>query len=101
MQEGKVYALLCIKKRKNEHNRLMIKKTKTLIEVRNEILSLISKPVKIAVNRGRNKVEKYSGTVISTHPHLFVVKVENNPLVSSLCCSYKEVICGEVKIKLA
>ena len=92
---------LRIKKRKNEHTRLMIKKTRTLVDVKNEILSLTSKPVKIAVNRGRNKVEKYSGTVVSTHPNLFVVKIEDNPLVSSLCCSYKEVICGEVKIKLA
>ena len=79
----------------------MIKRTKTLNEVKTEIFALVSKPVKIAVNRGRNKVEKYNGTVISTHPNLFVVKIENNPLVSSLCCSYKEVICGEVKIKLA
>ena len=79
----------------------MIKRTKTLNEVKTEIFALVSKPVKIAVNRGRNKVEKYNGTVVSTHPNLFVVKIENNPLVSSLCCSYKEVICGEVKIKLA
>ena len=79
----------------------MIKRTKTLNEVKTEIFALVSKPVKIAVNRGRNKVEKYNGTVVSTHPNLFVIKIENNPLVSSLCCSYKEVICGEVKIKLA
>ena len=79
----------------------MIKKTKTLNDVKSEIFSLLLKPVKIAVNRGRNKVEKYNGIVVSTHPNLFVIKIENNPLVSSLCCSYKEVICGEVKIKLA
>lgn len=76
----------------------MIKKTKTLACVKDEISSLLLSPVKVAVNRGRNKVEKYNGIIVSTHPHLFVVKVENNPLVSSLCCSYKEVICGEVKI---
>ena len=79
----------------------MIKKTKTLNDVKSEIFSLLLKPVKIAVNRGRNKVEKYNGIVVSTHPNLFVIKIENNPLISSLCCSYKEVICGEVKIKLA
>jgi uncharacterized protein Veg len=77
----------------------MIKRCKTLQEAKNEINSLISKPVKIAVNRGRNKVEKYNGKIISAHPNLFMIKVENNPLVTSLCCSYKEIICGEVKIK--
>ncbi|MBO5224590.1 MAG: Veg family protein [Clostridia bacterium] len=77
----------------------MIKKCKTLQEVKNEVYTLIQKPIKIAVNRGRNKVEKYNGTIISTHPHLFIIRIDNNPLISSLCCSYKEIICGEVKIK--
>ncbi len=77
----------------------MIKRCKTLQEAKNEVYTLIQKPIKIAVNRGRNKVEKYSGTIVSAHPNLFMIKVENNPLVSSLCCSYKEIICGDVKIK--
>ncbi|MBE5732058.1 MAG: hypothetical protein E7353_03385 [Clostridiales bacterium] len=77
----------------------MIKRCKTLQEAKNEVYTLIQKPIKVAVNRGRNKVEKYNGTIVSAHPNLFMIKVENNPLVSSLCCSYKEIICGEVKIK--
>lgn len=77
----------------------MIKRCKTLQEAKNEVYSLMSKPVKVAVNRGRNKVEKYNGTIVCAHSNLFMIKVENNPLVNSLCCSYKEVICGEVKIK--
>ena len=76
----------------------MIKKVKTIQVVKDEILSLIAQPVKVAVNRGRNKIEKYNGIVVSVHPNLFVVKIDDNPLISSLCCSYKEVICGEVKI---
>lgn len=76
----------------------MIKKCKTLKDVQLEINSLIQKPIKIAVNKGRNKVEKYRGTIVSAHPHLFMIRVENNPLVTSLCCSYKEIICGDVKI---
>lgn len=76
----------------------MIKKVKTIAIVKDEILSLISQPVKVAVNRGRNKIEKYNGILVSAHPNIFVVKIENNPLISSLSCSYKEVICGEVKI---
>ena len=76
----------------------MIKKVKTIEVVKDEILSLIAQPVKVAVNRGRNKIEKYNGIVVSAHPNLFVVKIDDNPLISSLCCSYKEVICGEVKI---
>ncbi len=79
----------------------MIKRSKTLYEAQNEVNNLFLKPIKIALNRGRNKIERYKGTIISVHSNLFVIKIDNNPLVSSLCCSYKELICGDVKIAMA
>lgn len=88
-----------IKRIKKGHNKNMIKRCKTLQDAKNEVYSLLQKPIKIAVNRGRNKIEKYDGEIVTAHSNIFIVKVQNNPLVTSLCCSYKEIICGEVKIK--
>ena len=76
----------------------MRKKCKTMDQVKQEVCSLVGKPIKISVNRGRNKIERYKGSVIFTYPHLFVVRIDNDEQIDRLSLSYKEVICGEVKL---
>lgn len=79
----------------------MRKRCKTFEEVKTEIASLLGKDVKISINRGRNRSEKYDGTILFAYPNVFVFKVKNNDLVKSLSISYNDLICGDAKIKKA
>ena len=67
-------------------------------EVKTEINALVGKSVKVVVNRGRKKTEKYNGTVIFTYPNLFVLKINGDANLEQMSCSYKDVICGEIKL---
>ena len=81
------------------NNLTMRKKCKSMEEVKNEVNALLGKSVKISVSKGRNKTAKYDGKVLFTYPNLFVLKIENNANIEQMSCSYKEVICGEIKLK--
>ena len=77
----------------------MRKKCKTYEEVKNEISSLLGKDVKISINRGRNRSEKYDGTILFAYPNVFILKVKGNELINNLSISYNDVICGDARIK--
>lgn len=77
----------------------MRKKCKTYEEVKNEISSLLGKDVKISINRGRNRSEKYDGTILFAYPNVFILKVKGNELIKNLSISYNDVICGDARIK--
>ena len=70
----------------------------SITDVKRYILSLGNQPIKILINKGRKKVISYNGNVAATYPQVFTVKVVGDENVSSLSCSYSDVICGEVKI---
>ncbi len=69
-------------------------------EVKKAIKTLIGKRLKISVNRGRKKIERYEGEVENAYPSVFVLKIMDAPLVNSLSFSYSDIICGEVKLKI-
>ncbi len=77
----------------------MRQKSKSLEDVKREIALLQGKAVKISVNRGRNKTEKYNGEVENTYPNLFVLRIDGDEHVKNLSCSYQDVICGDVRLK--
>ena len=69
----------------------------------NEIIEAIKNlkgyPIKMHVNKGRKKIEKYTGVIENTYPSIFTVRVDNSNTQSYLSYSYSEVLCGAVKIK--
>ena len=79
----------------------MRKRCKTYEEVKTEIASLLGQEVKISINRGRNRSEKYDGTILFAYPNVFIFKVKGNELVKSLSISYNDLICGDARIKKA
>lgn len=76
----------------------MKKNIVSIDQIKKSILDLVGSPVKVKINRGRKKIERYSGEISGVYPSVFTLKL-NNAVVKSLSCSYSDLICGEVVIK--
>ena len=77
----------------------MIKSTATLVEVKERIKKLYSKPVDVTLNLGRNKTVKFSGRLIGVYPALFTVSPFDKSFKGKTSYSYSEYMCGRVKIR--
>lgn len=64
-----------------------------------EVANLIGKPVKIRYNKGRNKIVYYCGEISEIYNSVFIIKI-NDELFDRLSCSYKDVLCGDIKFSL-
>ena len=69
-------------------------------EVKRAVHLLKGKRLKISVNRGRKKIERYEGEVENTYPCVFILKIIGEPLIKSLAFSYSDLICGDVKLRI-
>ncbi len=78
----------------------MRKPTMDLNEVKAEILKLKGKYVEMAVNKGRRKITKYEGVLEDLYNSVFVVRITNAQKIEKMSCSYTDVLCGDVKIKV-
>ena len=68
-------------------------------EVKKEVCTLVGKRLRVCVNRGRKKVDRYDGEIRAVYPSVFVLSVLGEKNISSLSCSYSDVVCGDVKLK--
>lgn len=68
-------------------------------EIIEKITKLKGQPIKMQVNRGRKRIEKYTGVIDHVYPSIFTVKLNEPNSQSFLSYSYSEVLCGAVKIK--
>ena len=75
----------------------MIKTPINLEEVKAKICNLKGAPVKMEVNRGRNKIVRFDGVIECIYPSVFTVKAHKMTFASKTF-SYFDVLCGEVKI---
>ncbi len=76
----------------------MIKTNITLSEVKSKINDLKAKPVDVTLNLGRNKVVKFSGTLVGVYPALFTVSPFDKTFKGKTSYSYSEYMCGRVKL---
>lgn len=77
----------------------MKKTAMTVEEAKAKVNSLMGKPVKIAVSKGRKKTEKYVAVITNVFPCVFTLAVENYTLCPVMSYSYSDVICGNIKFK--
>lgn len=63
------------------------------------ITNLKGKSVRMHINKGRRKIEKYTGIIEHIYPSIFTVRLDSNSNQNYLSYSYSEVLCGAVKIK--
>lgn len=76
----------------------MIKRTATLLEVKQKIKSLKLKPVSVTINLGRNKLVKFTGTLVGVYPALFTVTPFDKTFKGKTSYSYSEYMCGRVRL---
>lgn len=76
----------------------MIKTTTTLSEVKQKINDLKAKPVDVTLNLGRNKIVRFSGTLVGVYPALFTVSPFDKSFKGKTSYSYSEYMCGRVKV---
>lgn len=76
----------------------MKRSTVNLNDIKQRIIALKGKPISIQANRGRKKIENYTGIIENIYPSVFTIKVEDNVMLDNLTCSYSDVLCGDVKI---
>jgi len=74
----------------------MRKKTMSLIEVKDNIISLKGKLIDIKINKGRKKFVTHTGEVIDTFPSVFTMRLKGED--NLLSCSYSDIICGTIVI---
>jgi uncharacterized protein Veg len=75
-----------------------VKRPQTLESAKEIIDQLKGKNVTVRCNRGRNRINSYSGTLSEVYSNVFVVTLYNE-LFDRLSCSYNEVVCGEISVK--
>ena len=78
-----------------------MRKAKTdLKDIITEIAGLKGENVKMKVNKGRNRFEKYVGTVKGVYPSVFTVDVIKPKYIGMISYSYSDVLCGDVAFKI-
>ena len=69
------------------------------MDVKKRILLIKGKNVNVSINRGRKKIDNYSGVVENIYPSVFTIKIFSDDKLNNVTCSYSDVLCGDVKIE--
>ena len=77
----------------------MKRKVCNLDIVKEKIKELKGKDLKIRLNKGRNKIQFFSGKIDEIYSSVFVVQIYDS-VFDRLSCTYQDVLCGDVKFKL-
>ena len=77
----------------------MIKPNNDIARVKRRIRDYQSKQVDVTVRLGRNKVQRFCGTLTGVYPALFTVQPDDKAFRGKTSYSYSEILCGNVKIK--
>lgn len=75
-----------------------MKKAMSIDQAKMQVQSLLGRNVAVRLNKGRNRIKRYSGVVTETHPNVFVIELHNE-LFDHISCSYSDVVCGEIALK--
>ena len=76
----------------------MIKGTRNLPRIKEEIRGFYGQNVRVHVNLGRNKTSDFTGTLTGIYPALFTVSPDDKNYLGKTSYSYSEVLCGSVKV---
>lgn len=79
----------------------MIRQNNDIANVRRRIREMQSQPVDVTVRLGRNKVQRFCGTLTGVYPALFTVRPDDENFLGKTAYSYAEVLCGSIDVKLA
>ena len=67
-----------------------------LEEVKQQVLSLKGKQIKMEVNKGRNRIVKLMGVIDQVYPSMFIIKPSEKVELDRTSYSYNDVLCGDI-----
>ncbi len=76
----------------------MIKGTKNLPRIKEEIRGFYGQNVRVHVNLGRNRTSDFTGRLTGVYPALFTVLPDDKNYLGKTAYSYSEVLCGSVRV---
>ena len=79
----------------------MIKPNNDIARVKRRIRDYQSKQVDVTVRLGRNKIQRFCGTLTGVYPALFTVRPDDENFLGKTAYSYAEVLCGSIDVTLA
>lgn len=68
--------------------------------VKNKIKSLMGQSLDILLNPGRNRISTHCGMVSAVYPFLFTLELAADEEGKKLTCSYSDVLCGKVRLRV-
>ena len=82
-------------------NHRLIKPNNDIARVKRRIRDYQSKQVDVTVRLGRNKIQRFCGTLTGVYPALFTVRPDDENFLGKTAYSYAEVLCGSIDVRLA
>ena len=80
-------------------NNDMIKPNNDIVRVKRHIQTLQSHRVAVTVRLGRNKIQRFCGTLTGVYPALFTVRPDDEHFLGKTSYSYAEVLCGSIEVR--
>ena len=77
----------------------MIKPNNDIARVKRRIRTYQSKQVNVTVRLGRNKVQRFCGTLTGVYPAMFTVRPDDENFLGRTAYSYSDVLCGSIDIR--
>ncbi len=76
----------------------MIKYSGSIEKIKEDIVNLANKPVKVTFNMGRNKIVSFCGMLTGVYPAIFTVTPFDKTFNGRTSYSYSDCLCGKVKL---
>jgi len=73
----------------------------TLKNIRQKLNDYVGQKIQVTAYKPRNVVLEYTGTLYEAYPSFFIVNIdleEKPKSVDRICCSYQEVLVGDVEL---
>jgi uncharacterized protein Veg len=75
---------------------------RVLSDIKRDLDGMIGERVRLKANRGRRKVDEREGVLEKTYPHIFVVKIDDEPSgARRVSFSYADVLTETVELEIS
>ncbi len=75
---------------------------RVLSDIKRDLDGMIGERVRLKANRGRRKVDEREGVLEKTYPHIFVVKIDDEPSgARRVSFSYADVLTETVELEVS
>ena len=76
----------------------MKKEKQSIEDIKIKLNELKGIPIKLEINRGRRKIDKFDAVITDLYPSVFTVIANEENINKNKTFSYLDVLCGDVRI---